>query len=83
MDPAEKSDKVIHHVRNIRKVTVVSGTYGILSWSNTIKFFTLGSVSRGIPRREWEISFLALNISTFTFCPQANVVATANGLGRT
>ena len=44
LDPAEKWDKSLD-VSTILEAVVVSGTYGIL-WVNSIKFFTLGSVSR-------------------------------------
>lgn len=74
MDPAEKWDKVLYHVSSIRAATVVSGTYGIL-WKNSIKFFTLGSVSRDILGREWDIPLKHFVARTFTFYPQANVVA--------
>ena len=73
LDPAEKWDKSLD-VSTILEAVVVSGTYGIL-WVNSIKFFTLGSVSRGIPKREWEIPLEHTEASIFTFYPQANVVA--------
>ena len=53
---------------------IVSGTLGIL-WKHSAKFFVLGSISRGIPRREWNISLDHLNAYHFTSHPQANVLA--------
>ena len=72
-DPAQKWDWVLD-VSDIREGVAVSGVYGLL-WKNSVKFFTLGSVSRGIPGREWDISFKHLEAKTFTFYPQANIMA--------
>ena len=77
LDPAEKGDKVLYHVSVVQLITIVNGMYGFLS-RNAIKFFTLGSVSRGIPEREWDIPFKGFYARTFTFCPQANIVAAVN-----
>jgi len=68
---------------DVNEAIAVCGTYGIPS-NNSIKFFTLPSVSRGIPWEEWDI-FLedtAAQISTFTFYPQANILAVADVAGR-
>ena len=73
MDPAEKRRKILH-VFNINEAIAVGGTYGIL-WEKSVKFFTLGSVSRGIPGRVWDISLKGLKTRTFTFYPQANIMA--------
>lgn len=51
----------------------VNGTYGFL-WKDSVGFLTLGSVSLGIPRREWGISLKHVEASTFTFYPQANIM---------
>ena len=72
MDPAEKWDMVLD-VSGIQEAFVVNGTYGIL-WRNSVRFFTLGSVSLGIPRREWGFPLQHVEASTFTFCPQANIM---------
>jgi len=58
----------------VHETLAVSGTFGILS-GHSVKFFTLGSVSRGIPRKEWDISFEDFEAETFTFYPQANIMA--------
>ena len=55
-------------------VSVVSGTFGIL-WRRSASFITLGSISRGIPRREWDISFKLLQARGFAFYPQADILA--------
>lgn len=57
-----------------RAVSIVSGTFGIL-WKRSAKFITLGSISRGVPRREWDISFKHLRACSFTFYPRADVLA--------
>jgi len=54
----------------------VNGVYGLCQ-EGCIKFFALGSVSRGVPRREWDIPFKDIDPRTFTFYPRANVVAIA------
>lgn len=81
MDPAEKWEKALR-VQDIQEAIAVSGTYGIL-WKNSIKFFTLGSVSRGIPGREWDIPLEGLKAKIFTFYPQANIVAVVEEVART
>ena len=45
--------------------TVVSGVCGLL-WKDLVKFFLLGSVSRGIPGREWNILLGDFEASAFT-----------------
>lgn len=70
---AEKWVKDVR-VSTIREINVVSGTYGIL-WMDSVKFVTLGSVLRGIPGREWDISLKHPRASIFTFYPQADVLA--------
>ena len=74
LDPAEKWDKSFDVSSADNSIVVVSGTYGILS-KDSAKFFTSGSVSRGIPRREWEISFEHFDALKFAFHPQADVMA--------
>jgi len=69
----EKWEKVLD-VDGVLEVTAVSGTYGILC-RDSVGFITLGSVSRGIPRREWDISFKDHEARFFTFCPQADILA--------
>jgi hypothetical protein len=60
----------------IQEVMIVNGVHG-LCWQDRITFFMLGSTSRGIPRREWEIPFKNIEDRAFAFHPQANVVAIA------
>ena len=73
LEHAEKWVKDLR-VSAIRQINVVSGTYGIL-WMDSVKFVTLGSVLRGIPGREWDISLKHLRASIFTFYPHADVLA--------
>ena len=53
---------------------VVGGTFGILG-ENLAKFITLGSISRGIPSKEWDFPFKDLEAFNFSFYPRANVLA--------
>ena len=55
-------------------VSVVGGVCGLL-WKDLVKFFLLGSVSRGIPGREWNVLLGDFEASAFTFYPRANVMA--------
>jgi hypothetical protein len=54
----------------------VGGVYGSQR-KDCVEFYILGSTSRGIPRREWEIPFKDFTVHEFAFYPQANVVAIA------
>ena len=63
-------------------VSVVSGTFGIL-WESSANFITLGSASRGIPRREWDIPFEHLRARGFAFYPQADILAVIEVVERT
>jgi len=60
-------------VSGIKDVTAVNGTHGIL-WRNWVRFFTLGSESLGIPRREWSFPLHLVEPRAFTFYPQANIM---------
>ena len=73
MDSVEKWGRVVD-VSGIQAAFVVSETYGILL-RDSAKFFTLGSGSLGIPRREWEIRLNRAEAGAFTFYPQADVMA--------
>ena len=73
MDSVEKWDRVVD-VSGIQEAFAVSETYGILL-RDSARFFTLGSGSLGIPRREWEIPLNPAEVDAFTFYPQANVMA--------
>ena len=43
-----------------------------------IQFSTLGSISRGIPRKEWRVPLPAgISLKHFAICPQADVLAVA------
>ena len=75
LDPIEKHNQILPFYTT-HEAIVVRGTYGI-SWNDSIKFFTLGSDSRGIPWEEWDIVLEGLEAGTFTFYPQANILAVA------
>jgi hypothetical protein len=47
---------------------------GLLS-GDWVKFFLLGSVSRGIPSREWEFPLKDIKACASTFFPPANIIA--------
>ena len=81
LDPAEEWERVLD-VSPSPMAVAVSGTYGVLC-RDSVEFFTLGSVSRGIPKREWEISLEHLDASIFTFYPRANVMAVVEEVGQT
>ena len=81
LEPTEKHNEVLPFSA-AREATAVCGTYGI-SWDNSIKFFTLGSVSRGIPRGEWDISLEGFEADAFAFYPQANILAVAETVEET
>lgn len=76
MEPTKKKTVVIRDTRENPDVVAVSGVHG-LRHENRVKFFVLGSVSRGIPEREWEISVEGMKARAFTFYPQADVMAIA------
>ena len=72
LDPAEEWDDDLPSSA-YKAANLVGGTFGIL-WKNSVKFITLGSISRGIPRKEWDVSLKDLEASTFSFYPRANVL---------
>ena len=49
------------------------GVYAIIK--DPVRLFTLGSVSRGIPQKEWEIPLPVANPAGYGFYPGANVIA--------
>ena len=81
MDSTGTWDRVVD-VSGIQEAIVVSEIYGILL-RDSVRFFTLGSGSLGIPRREWGISLKHAEVGAFTFYPQANVVAVIEELAWT
>ena len=73
LDPVEEWDEDFHSPP-YKAVEVVGGTFGIL-FENSAKFITLGSISRGIPRKKWDLLFGDFKSFSFTFYPRANVLA--------
>ena len=79
LDPVEKLNGDFHLDRDRglwSAAIAVSGVYGLL-WKDRIRFFALGSTSRGIPIREWEIPLKDIEARAFAFYPRANVMAVA------
>jgi len=77
-DPAEKWERVLD-LSSIQDAVAIGDTYGLL-WEDSVKFFTFGSVSRGVPGREWDVSFKGHGGHVLAFCPRANVMAVAEDL---
>ena len=50
------------------------GVYPIVDGSS-VRLFTLGSASRGIPHKEWEIPLPVAELAGYGFCPGADVIA--------
>jgi len=75
LDPAEKWEKALD-VPGVQDVIAIGGTYGLL-WEDSVKFFTLGSVLRGVPRREWDVPLKDSTGYVFAFYPRANIMAVA------
>ena len=76
LNPAEKWTESLCGHDWYPEVIAVSGVLG-LCWEEFVKFFTLGSISRGIPRREWDIPFKGIQVHAFAFYPRADVLAIA------
>jgi len=75
LNPAEKWEKALD-VSGVQGIIAIGGTYGLLG-ENSVKFFTLGSVLRGVLGREWDVPFKDHTGYVFAFCPRANVMAVA------
>ena len=73
LDPVEEGDEDLRYLVE-GAALVVGGTFGILG-KNLAKFITLGSISRGIPSKEWEVPFKDLEAFHLSFYPRANVLA--------
>ena len=54
---------------------VAGGVYAIMKES--VRLFTLGSASRGIPYTTWEIPLPAIEVHVYGFYPGADVIAFA------
>jgi len=69
LDPAEKWERVLD-VSGIQDAVTIGDTYAV-------KFFTLGSVLRGVPEREWGVLFKGDSGHVLTFYPRVDVMAVA------
>ena len=61
-------------------VGMTGGVYGMVE--DSIRLFTLGSASRGIPCKEWEISSPVNDVEGYCFYPGADVIAFLDVLQR-
>jgi hypothetical protein len=59
----------------------VGGVHG-LRHKNCVKFFVLGSIARGIPRKDWAVQVKDVEVRDFAFYPRANVVVLAGNQNR-
>jgi len=60
--------------------TSVLGVYGVTAHSQEfIEFFTLESVSQGVPRKEWKIPLPHFNFSGFAINPHSNLLVVVEG----
>ena len=59
--------------RKYQDTKVVGGVYAILK--DKVRLFTLGSVSRGIPYKEWAIPLPVTAPQAYGFYPDADVIA--------
>lgn len=80
MDPVEKWIRASSQHEN-PQIIAVRGIYG-LCHPGFLEFFVMGSVSRGIPKREWKIPLDNFEACAFAFWPPANVVAVAENKDR-
>jgi len=78
LDPAEKWEKTFD-VPGVQGIIANGGTCGFLG-EDSVKFFTLGSVSRGVPGREWDVPLKDYTGHVFAFYPRANIMAVAEEL---
>ena len=58
---------------NYQNAKVVDGVHAILK--NEVRLFTLGSVSRGIPCKEWAMPLPVTAPQGYGFCPDADIIS--------
>jgi len=75
LDPAEQWEKALD-MPGFPDIIAIGGTYGLLG-KDYVKFFILGSVSRGVPGREWDVPLKNYTGYVFAFYPRANIMAVA------
>ena len=63
------------HVRNGRWLRTAGGVCAV--FADSIRLFTLGSASRGIPYKEWKIPSPINNPMGYNIYPGANIIALA------
>ena len=81
LEPVEKCEEDLD-ASTYEVVNVLGGTLGTLA-KNSAKFITLGSISRGIPRKEWGVPLGNFESFHFTFCPRADVLVIVEEAGLT
>ena len=72
LNPVEEWDVDLESLA-CEAVNVVGGTVGILL-EDSVKFITLGSILRGIPRKEWDIPLGDFESFYFAFCPRTDLL---------
>lgn len=60
---------------NDKGAMAVGGVYAITIRNNSVQLFNLGSISRGIPPKRWEIPVPVGNLKGYSFYPVADVIA--------
>ena len=73
MRPAEKRTLEIVHTGYRYHVKSAGGVFAIIEES--VRLITLGSASRGIPHREWEIPLPVTDIEDYCLYPGEDVIA--------
>ena len=56
------------------------GVYALIT-GDAVQLITLGSASRGIPQKEWEIPLPVINPEYYCLCPGADVIVFSKRLG--
>ena len=54
----------------------VGGIQAIVD-NGSVRLLSLGSASRGIPYKQWDIPLPVVNVDAYGFCPRADVFAVA------
>ena len=68
-------ERVVDHLReDYDSGRAVGGVHAIVD-SNSVLLLALGSASRGIPYKQWEIPLPVTDPADYGFCPRVNVFA--------
>ena len=77
--PAEERKMENIRVKEVCSVTG-GGVYAAII-GDAVRLITLGSASRGIPHREWQIPFPVIDPEDYCLCPGADVIVFFEWLG--